>query len=115
MFTIAAIVSILLAVAILGSGAATLAKVPAVVTNMKAVGWPEDRLWVLAALKILGAIGLVVGLWVAPIGIAAAIGVALYFVGAVIFHVRAKEYALAPPVVLLVLAVASLVLRSATA
>ncbi|WP_295694034.1 DoxX family protein [Lapillicoccus sp.] len=115
MFTLAAIVSIVLAVAILGSGAATLAKVPAVVGNMNAVGWPEDRLWVLAVLKILGGVGLLVGLWVAPIGIAAAIGVALYFVGAVVFHVRAKEYALAPPVVLLVLAVAALVLRSATA
>ncbi len=115
MFTVAAIVSLLLAVAILGSGVATLAKVPAVVNNMKAVGWPEDRLWVLAVLKILGAVGLVVGLWVAPIGIAAAIGVTLYFIGAVVFHLRAKEYALAPPVVLLVLAVASLVLRSATA
>ena len=115
MFTAAAIVSIVLAVAILASGAATLAKVPAVITNMTAVGWPAERLWVLAVLKILGAIGLVVGLWVAPLGIAAAVGVALYFVGAVVFHLRAKEYALAPAAVLLVLAVAALVLRSATA
>ncbi|MEP6797500.1 MAG: DoxX family protein, partial [Lapillicoccus sp.] len=97
-----------------GSGTATLAKVPAVVTNITAVGWPADRLWVLAVLKILGAVGLVVGLWVAPIGIAAAVGVALYFVGAVVFHLRAKEYSLAPPVGLLVLAIVALVLRSAT-
>lgn len=114
MFTLAAIVSIVLAVAILGSGAATLVKVPAVVKNISSVGWAEDRLWVLAVLKILGAIGLVVGLWVAPIGIAAAIGVALYFVGAIVFHVRAEEYSMAPPVALLVLAIAALVLRSAT-
>lgn len=115
MFTAAVVVSLLLALAILGSGAATLAKVPAVVDNMTAVGWPRERLWVLAALKILGAVGLVVGLWVAPVGVAAALGVALYFVGAVVFHLRAKDYALAPAGALLALAVVALVLRSASA
>lgn len=115
MFIATVIVSVLLAVAVIGSGSATLAKVPAVVTNITAVGFPADKAWMLGTLKILGGIGLIVGLWVAPIGIAAATGIALYFVGAIIFHLRAKEHTLAPPAVLLVLAVVALVLRSATA
>lgn len=45
------------------------------------------------------------------IGSAAAIGVFLYFIGAVVAHVRAKDYEIAPAVVLALLAAAALVLR----
>ena len=115
MSTASTVVSIVLALFVLGSGTATLLKAPPVVENMLAVGWPEDRLWVLGVLKILGGIGLVVGLWVPGIGIAAAVGITLYFIGAIVFHVRAKNYGMAPAAVALVLAVAALVLRSASA
>ncbi|MGW8881943.1 DoxX family protein [Streptomyces mirabilis] len=45
---------------------------------------------------------------------AAAVGLVLYFVGAVIAHLRAKDYAVAPAVVLTLLSVAALVLRIAS-
>jgi hypothetical protein len=46
----------------------------------------------LAALKAAGAAGLVAGLWVYQLGVAAAIGLALYFLGAFIAHVRARYF-----------------------
>jgi len=52
--------------------------------------------------------------FVPAIGVAAAIGVILYFIGAVSFHVRADDTALVPPVVIGLLGVASLVLRLAS-
>lgn len=45
------------------------------------------------------------------IGSAAAIGVVLYFIGAVVTHLRVKDYEIAPPVALALLAAAALVLR----
>jgi DoxX-like family len=57
---------------------------------------------------------LLVGLWVPAIGVAAAIGVILYFIGAVSFHVRAHDTGLVPPVVIGLLGVAALVLRLAS-
>ncbi|MFD7221079.1 DoxX family protein [Streptomyces sp. NPDC059892] len=82
---------------------------------MLGLGVPESWLPRLATLKAAGAVGLVVGLWVPLLGAVAAIGVALYFIGAALTHLRAKDYAIAPVVVLFLLAVAALVLRLASA
>jgi hypothetical protein len=60
-----------------------------------------------AAVVIAGAIGLLAGLFVPVIGIAAAIGVILHFIGAVSFHVCAHDTALARPVVIGLLGVAT--------
>ncbi|GAA2310113.1 DoxX family protein [Nonomuraea roseoviolacea subsp. roseoviolacea] len=49
--------------------------------------WP----W-LAAAKAAGAVGLLAGLAVPAIGIAAAIGLALYFAGAIVTVLRARSY-----------------------
>ena len=54
------------------------------------------------------------GLFWWPIGIAAAIGVILYFLGAIIFHLRVHDKQLAPATVLLLAGVTALVLRAAT-
>lgn len=67
-----------------------------VVENISAYGVPE-RWWPwLGALKALGAIGLLAGLFVPAIGIAAAAGVVLYFLGAVVTVVRAQAYSHIP-------------------
>ncbi|MEU4076169.1 DoxX family protein [Streptomyces venezuelae] len=52
---------------------------------------------------------------VPALGGAAAIGVALYFLGALITHLRAKDYEIAPVVIITLLAIAALVLRTASA
>jgi hypothetical protein len=70
--------------------------------------WP----W-LGTAKAAGAAGLVVGLFVPVIGVAAGIGLMLYFAGAVITVARAKSYAhLVFPLMYLAPVVASLALMS---
>ncbi|MEU7603946.1 DoxX family protein [Streptomyces sp. NPDC040724] len=65
----------------------------------------------LATAKVAGAAGLVVGLWVPAVGIAAAIGLVLYFTGAVVTVLRARSYAhVAFPVVYAAPAAAALAL-----
>lgn len=81
---------------------------------MAKVGVPEHRLWPLAFLEIAGALGLLVGLAWWPLGVAAAIGVILYFLGALGFHVRARDTGFALALVFLLMAVATLVLRFTT-
>ena len=54
------------------------------------------------------------GIGVPLIGTAAAIGLILFFVGAIITHLRAGDYSFGLAVVFLLLAVAALVLRLAS-
>ena len=65
----------------------------------------------LGILKAAGAIGLLVGIAVPQIGIAAAAGLVLFFIAAIITHLRAHDYSFGLAVVFLLLAVAALVLR----
>ncbi|MEV8537031.1 DoxX family protein [Streptomyces sp. NPDC051211] len=115
MFIAFVAVTSLLALALTGSATMTATRHPQIVTNMQNVQVPEAWLPRLAAVKAAGAVGLVAGIWLAPLGIAAAIGVVLFFIGAVTAHVRAGDKALAPALVLGLLAAASLVLRTLSA
>jgi len=54
------------------------------------VGVPLKYFPLLAACEFAGALGLVVGIWWPAIGVAAGIGLVLYFVGAVVSHLRVK-------------------------
>lgn len=115
MFVATIIVTLLLAALVAFSAARKLSHRPEVVQIYVRVGVPEGRLNALAAVLLAGAAGLVVGLVWPPVGVAAAAGVAAYFVGAVVFHIRAGDTRNLPvPSVLLALAVAALVLRLAT-
>ena len=73
------------------SGIGKLTRQPKVIATLTGVGVPENRIPLLAALEILGALGLIIGIWVQPLGAAAAIGLALYFLCAVAAHVLIKE------------------------
>jgi DoxX-like family len=83
-----------------------------VLANSAKVHVPRSWLPMLGALKLAGAVGLLVGLAGIPaIGIAAATGLVLFFIGAVIAHVRARVlYNIAFPCAYLGLSAASLVL-----
>jgi hypothetical protein len=76
---------------------------------------PQSWLSSLGVLKGAGALGLLVGIGVPPLGVAASGGLVLFFVGALITHVRARYWEIAFPVAYLLLAVGSLVLRLASA
>src|SRR5215213_5563195 len=103
------------------SVAADVARYHRVLTAMAKANVPESWLAPLAALKGAGALGLLVGIGVpligttaAAIGTAAAVGVILFFVGALITHLRARDYSLAPATVFLLLAVTTLALGLAS-
>ena len=84
----------------------------AVRTIHEIVGVPLSLLPVLAALEIAGGIGLLVGIYKPALGVAAGAGLVMYFVGAMIGHVRVGDWAgLTAPIMPLVLAVAALTLR----
>jgi hypothetical protein len=110
MFTAYIVVTVLTIVALTFSATADFVRYHQVLTNMARAGVPESWLTRLAILKAAGAVGLLVGLAVPPVGVAASIGVILFFIGAIITHVRARWYSFSYPSVYLLLAVGSLVL-----
>lgn len=81
-----------------------------VLANSAEVGVPRTWVSTLGLLKGAGAVGLFVGLVAfPPLGVAAAIGLIAFFVGAVITHIRARVfYNIAFPAAFLVLAVLAL-------
>jgi hypothetical protein len=89
----------------------------AVETLHEKLGVPLEWFPFLGACEVAGALGLLAG--TAPglefIGVLAALGLILYAVGAVVSHVRVKDYEGVPnAVVLLGLSIGALVLRLAT-
>ena len=68
----------------------------------------------LGILKAAGAIGLLIGIGASLIGTAAAAGLVLFFIAAIITHLRARDYSFGLAVVFLMLAVGALVLKLAT-
>ncbi len=84
-----------------------------VVQPMADYGVPMSWLPWLGAAKAAGAAGLVVGLFVPVIGVAAGIGLVLYFTGAVATVIRARWYAHIPfPLLYAAPVVAALVLTA---
>ncbi len=79
------------------------------------VGVPLRYFPLLAACEFAGAVGLIVGIWLPPIGIAAAIGLVVYFVGAIVSHLRVGDVkGVGSAVFMCVLAGAALALRILT-
>jgi hypothetical protein len=115
MLTAYVVVTVAVIVANAGAAIADFARAKVVLANSAEIGVPQSWLPSLATLKAAGAVGLLLGLLgVRFIGIAAAIGLVLFFVGAVAAHVRARVYHnITFPGGYLVLAIASLVLSVA--
>ncbi len=105
----------LLAIASIGSGFGKLKKVPQVMQSMEAVGVKPNQVPVLAALEIAGGLGLIAGIWIAQLGLLAAVCLALYFVGAVFSHLAKKhgvaEFGAAFGILLIAIAVSYLQLQ----
>ncbi len=97
-----------------GMALADFAQAKFVLANSAEVGVPASWLPALGTLKACGAAGLVAGLaGLVPLGIAAATGLAAFFVGAVVTHLRARVYYnLYFPAGYLALALASLALAA---
>ena len=112
MFVAYVVVTIVTIIANAAVAVADLSRAQFVLANSAEVGVPPSWLPLLAALKAAGAAGLLIGLLgFRYLGIAAAIGLVLFFTGALIVHIRARVfYNLAFPGTFWLLATASLVL-----
>jgi hypothetical protein len=112
MSTAATIVSALLAAILAAAAVRKLSHREEVVASYERVGVPPDQLDHLAFILLAGAAGLVLGLFWAPIGIAAGIGVTCYFVLAIAAHIRHHdEQHLPTPLTIELLAIATLIAR----
>ena len=107
--------SIVLAALLLFSAAQKIRGSPDVVATYARVGVAETRLKLLAAVLIAGAAGLLIGLAVPPLGVAATIGLSAYFAVAVAAHIRHRELAnIATPIALFALSAVTLILHLLT-
>lgn len=112
MSTAYVLITLLTAAGTAGIAVADLLPAQFVLANSAEVGVPRSWLPALGAVKLAGATGLVVGLLGLPVlGIAAAAGLVLFFIGAVVTHLRAHVlYNIAFPGAYLGMAVAALAL-----
>jgi hypothetical protein len=111
MFTAYVVVTLMAIAANTFAATADFMRLKFVLITPAKAGVPESWMTMLGILKAAGAGGLLVGLIGVPlIGTAAAIGLILFFVGAIITHLRVRNYSIGPAVAFLVLAVAALVL-----
>lgn len=88
---VAVVVGLILSLMCLGSAVADFKKNPQIVASLTHLGFNTDRMSVLGGLKLLGVIAVIIGFWVSAIGVVGGIGLVLYFIGAIAFHVRAKD------------------------
>jgi DoxX-like family len=83
--------SLLLALACMGPAAAKLAGVPAVRESAAHFGIPWNRYRLISVPELAAAIGVLAGLQVHALGVAAACGMAILLTGALIAHRRAGD------------------------
>lgn len=80
----------LLAVVLLSDIAMSIRPLKFIQDCLNGVGFPRDWWWALLVIKSLAVIGLIAGIWIPGVALAATIGVIVYFGCAAYAHVRAK-------------------------
>ncbi len=104
------LVSIVLAVLLAGSALMKVLRAPSIVANLTSLGVPERMIPALGALEIAAALGLLIGLFWWPVGLAAAIGSVAYFIGAIVTHLRGHDNGIIAPTGPLLMSLAAFVL-----
>ncbi|WP_300006936.1 DoxX family protein [Pseudonocardia sp.] len=109
------VLSVLLALVFLVAGSAKLAGHGLMLASADHLGFPRTAYRLIGVADVAGAAGLALGVWIPALGIAAAAGLVLLTICAVVVHLRAgdraKDYS--PPAVLGVLAGVTLALHLA--
>ena len=116
MGTVYLVMTVLVALMVAFSGIGKVRRDPRQVKVIhETVGVPLKYLPLLAVCEFAGALGLVAGIWWPALGVAAAIGLILYFVGAIVSHLRVGDIkGMGPAVFMLVLAAGALAVRVLT-
>jgi hypothetical protein len=115
MFLAYVLVTVAAVAANAGAAGADFARAGFVLANSAELGLPRSWVTPLGLLKAAGAAGLLLGLLgVRYVGVAAAVGLVLFFAGAMVVHVRARVFHnIAAPAAFLLLSVAALTLSAA--
>ena len=110
------VITLVLAALVAFSGLGKLRRDPRIVRIIhEVIGVPLKYFPLLAACEFAGALGLVLGIWWPSLGVAAGIGLVLYFVGAIVSHVRVGDVkGMGPAAFMLTVSVAALALRILT-
>ena len=110
------VITILLAAIVTFSGIGKIRHDPRIVQVIhELIGVPLKYFSLLAACEFAGALGVVLGIWWPLLGVAAGIGLVIYFVGACVSHLRVGDVkGIGPAAFILVLAAAALALRILT-
>lgn len=111
MFVTYIVVTILAAAANIFSATLDFIRYEPILINMAKVGVSESWITALGILKAAGALGLLIGFGVPAVGIAAATGLVLFFIGAIITHLRGHDYSFGLAIVFLLLAAGALGVR----
>ena len=111
MFITYIVVTILAAAANIFSATLDFIRYKPILINMAKVGVSESWITTLGILKAAGALGLLIGIGVPAVGIAAAAGLVLFFIAAIIIHLRGHDHSFGLAIVFLLLAIAALGLR----
>jgi hypothetical protein len=116
-FVFTIVLALLLSLAYAGSGVQKVLGVKSGLEGADHIGVSHGLWKVIGGLELLAVIGLLVGLAVAPLGIAAGIGLVLLMAGAVGYHVRAgdKIKQFGPAALLGVIALVEVIVRAASA
>jgi hypothetical protein len=79
------------------------------------IGLNERQIRLLGTTEILGSLGLLLGIWIPLLGLLAALGFVVYFLGAAVAHFRAKDgiKEMAPAILLFVISLVVTVLQFA--
>jgi hypothetical protein len=91
MSNISTVLAVVLIVVCIGSALMDFRKPEQLVTSMKKLKVPVERLSLLGAIKILGAIGVAIGFQKVRLGELAGVGLCLYFAIATVTHTRVKD------------------------
>jgi hypothetical protein len=116
MYTAYLVITILFAAMVAFSAVAKVRREPKVVhVIQEIVGVPLRYFPLLAACEFGGALGLILGIWLPWAGLAATVGLIIYFVGAVVSHLRVLDIkGIGPAVFMLMAAGGALALRILT-
>jgi hypothetical protein len=104
------VVTILTTAANIFSAVCDFVRYKQVAIAMAKAGVPDSWMTLLGIIKTAGALGLLAGFAEPAIGTAAALGLVLFFIGAIFIHVRARDYTFGLAGVFLLLAVSTLAL-----
>lgn len=97
------VVASILIAALVATGIGKVKRAKPIRHNLRAVDVPRKWWNPMAVVEFLGAAGLIIGLVFPPLGILAAVGVMLYFAGAVVAHIRTRDPNVVPSGLFMVL------------